>query len=268
MNKEFNVIQPIRFINPYFRRQELRAFYFHPPLVDQYETYIFVDNKVVVNIIPNRYMVSNYGNIWDTYTNKFIPYRYDKRGYHITQLSCYTDDYCHVYIKTLKVHRIVLLMFNYIIGCEDLQVNHIDGNKSNNKLYNLEWTTRQENIDHARINHLLYRVTTDEQINEVCRLLSEGESFNNISLKTGVSHSLINQIRRGIIHKDISSNYTFIEHDKPIPLSDEQVHYICKLLEEGERICNIARLLNTEIYNVANIKCRKNHKDISKDYIF
>jgi len=55
--------------------------------------------------------------------------------------------------KQLRVHRCVLEAFNPIQ--EKLIVNHIDGNKVNNKLENLEWCTDSENKLHAYTNGLM-----------------------------------------------------------------------------------------------------------------
>lgn len=56
---------------------------------------------------------------------------------------------------TRRVHRILMLSFEQISGCEGLEVNHKDGNKQNNTLLNLEWMTKQENMQHAIENGLI-----------------------------------------------------------------------------------------------------------------
>lgn len=50
--------------------------------------------------------------------------------------------------KTWKVHRLVLMAFGPNAKAAELDVNHINGVKSDNRLENLEWTTRSENHIH------------------------------------------------------------------------------------------------------------------------
>lgn len=50
--------------------------------------------------------------------------------------------------KVCYVHRLVLSAFTGQVP-QGMEVNHIDGNTSNNCVTNLEWVTRQENINHA-----------------------------------------------------------------------------------------------------------------------
>lgn len=45
------------------------------------------------------------------------------------------------------VHRLVAKAF---LGVHDLEVNHIDEDPHNNAASNLEWCTRQENVDHSK----------------------------------------------------------------------------------------------------------------------
>lgn len=54
--------------------------------------------------------------------------------------------------KTVQdlVHRVVLSTFAPVEGWENLTVNHKNGNKTDNRLENLEWCTLSENTAHAR----------------------------------------------------------------------------------------------------------------------
>lgn len=63
------------------------------------------------------------------------------------------DEQTNVY-KWYKVHRLVAL--HYIDNPKGLnEVNHIDGNKENNNISNLEWVTHSENVKHSYINRVI-----------------------------------------------------------------------------------------------------------------
>ena len=68
----------------------------------------------------------------------------DKDGYYRVRLTLANGKR-----RNFPVHRLVLGMFSPINNMTELQVNHIDGNKHNNTLNNLEWCTSKENIHHA-----------------------------------------------------------------------------------------------------------------------
>lgn len=55
----------------------------------------------------------------------------------------------HIGDITMVVHRIICLAFKPIENPDDYQVNHIDGDKHNNRISNLEWVTGSQNVQHA-----------------------------------------------------------------------------------------------------------------------
>lgn len=115
------------------------------------------------------YQVSNLGRVKSFKTNKRkYEYKYmslviDKKGY-LTVSLCGNHKR-----KTYKVHRLVSQAF--IPNQEGkTQVNHIDGNKQNNRVDNLEWCTNGENGIHAYKNGLRPNVRT-------VRCITTGEKY-------------------------------------------------------------------------------------------
>lgn len=54
--------------------------------------------------------------------------------------------------RNFKIHRLVLENFKPIEEMEKLDCNHVDEDKTNNRLENLEWMTRKENLNYGSHN--------------------------------------------------------------------------------------------------------------------
>lgn len=95
----------------------------------------------------NLYQISDLGRIKSLYSNKILKPSFDKFGY--ARFSATKNKVQ----KTLRIHRIVMDVFSP--SKIKMQVNHIDGDKTNNRLNNLEWCTDSENKLHAYANGLM-----------------------------------------------------------------------------------------------------------------
>ena len=96
---------------------------------------------IVIEEFPN-YSIDINGNVFNSKKNKYCHLNKDNYGYILVNLKM-----GNVWYKR-KIHR--LLALAYLPNPENkCDVNHIDGNKSNNDLSNLEWATRSENEKHA-----------------------------------------------------------------------------------------------------------------------
>ena len=100
-------------------------------------------------VIPDYpdYVAFDNGNIYSRTTHKLLKVNKKHTGY------CTVDLYKNSKSKSVSVHRVIAGLF-----CENLngkkEINHIDGDKTNNAASNLEWATRAENLRHAYITGL------------------------------------------------------------------------------------------------------------------
>ena len=91
----------------------------------------------------NKYMISNYGKVFSKSSNRVIKIYKSKNGYYSVSLSIKKGKQ-----KRFLIHRLVAKHFINNLQNKP-QVNHIDGDKSNNHTDNLEWVTAKENVRHA-----------------------------------------------------------------------------------------------------------------------
>lgn len=133
--------------------------------------------------VPNHsyYMVSNYGDIVNVKKNKALTPRKTDRGY-LTVLLYYE---CGKKYKSYRIHRLVLSCFDGVdYTGHKLECNHKDENKQNNKLENLCWVTRAENMNWNGLQQRIKRTGPKDM--EAFRLKM---SERNIKSITGTSIS-------------------------------------------------------------------------------
>lgn len=94
--------------------------------------------------------------------------------------------------KKYSIYRLVIETFNPITNMNKYQVNHIDGNKQNNKLNNLEWCTREENMQHAINTGLFNPSNRCGEKHPLCKLKNNDvdKIRNMLKSKTCTQHEI------------------------------------------------------------------------------
>lgn len=148
-----------------------------------------------------NYIVYSTGKVFSKNRNRFIKTNYNT-----------TNGYGRVKIdgKTIKLHRLMMKVF---VGDGDLEVNHIDGNKRNNDINNLEYVTRSQNEKHAYDTGLITFHKTSNKPIKVMRNGMEIGIFNSassLSLLLGKNRQWLgNQLYKtqNVIYKDFCITY-------------------------------------------------------------
>ena len=135
------------------------------------------------------YSVDQHGNVWSIKRDAVLKPRIRKNGYAAVALSK------NGVVKDFFIHRLVAQA--YIGNVVGLDVNHIDGDRENNKFDNLEIVDRSKNLLHGM--HVLRSKNaklTHEQVVNVKQLVKNGVAQADIARDLCVSKQIINQIVR------------------------------------------------------------------------
>lgn len=167
----------------------------------------------------SKYKISNYGRIYSNPYKVYLSFKsmwVDKKGKILSQSNDNSKKYWRIGLITnagnrfaASTHRLVAETF--IPNPNNLsQVNHIDGNKDNNHVSNLEWSSNEDNMLHSfRLglhtgkNNKGKSILTPEQVMEIVTLLP---LYDNSYIATlyYVKPNSINEIRQGRSWSDIT----------------------------------------------------------------
>ena len=210
--------------------------------------------QIVIDGVKTNYAVHTFGWIKNLKTGKILKPFLNPSGYYLI------DIFANGIRKTCQVHRLVAKA--YIPNPSNLPVvNHIDGNKLNNSVYNLEWCTIRENIQHGWRTGLMKprfgvdnpsNVYTEDQTHAACKMLSESKSDTYISEALGVNITLLRDIKFRNKWSHISSLYDI----NKTPVGHKEIrNEIIDLIKSGENNAEIMQEMgmNHETKNIRHI---------------
>lgn len=169
-----------------------------------------INGEIAYNYIyNNNYYITKSGELYSIYViggrgktdiNKIhkAAYGQDKDGYYRVILSDNSNK------KYIKIHQIVVNQF--LGGCpKNMVINHIDGDKHNNSVNNLEIVTNKENIQHAWRTGLTNKENNPNRLKVDIFDKNQNRQYHFTSLEDAhkvfpnLSKRYINYIRNGVI---------------------------------------------------------------------
>lgn len=235
-------------------------------------------------ILPNgdttQYSISNSGVVRNDNSGKILKTNFSK-GYERLNLTHNGKQ------NQYFVHRLVAIAF--IPNPENKpEVNHINGVKSCNYVFNLEWVDRCENQHHS-IQYGLRNTKptnrkklTEDQIIQVCKLLEENVCNQvEIARIIGCSRQVVGRILKHKAYVDISKSYNidkytvktyfgrWRESTASTKYSKDKINEVCQYIDDGKiSLREISFKTKIPYQTVRNIYYGTCHKNISSKYNF
>lgn len=144
--------------------------------------------------------VSNLGNVRNVWRNQVIARRQQRHQNGYLTVTVRTG------VKRGVVRRVHVLVAEAFIGPKPIgmDVNHIDGDKANNRLENLEYVSRSENLKHSwrigtstytpfreRGEHHVRAKVRDQDVIDIQSAFAAGEDRKAIAARYGISYHTV-----------------------------------------------------------------------------
>lgn len=187
------------------------------------------------------YLIDRSARIFSEYSGLELKQITTSSGYKVVSLNTISGKRIQ-----RRPHRLAMFTFNYQPGCENMQVDHLNGDKENNNINeNCEWVTGSENVRRA-INNGLRKgwnldnnpkaKITSEQALIIFNMVIQGYSNEDIlDIIPEANNSIITEIILGKTWKSLFTEEQFLLMRNiryPIILSVEQKHMICKYFQD------------------------------------
>lgn len=209
-----------------------------------------------------NYTIDENGNIFNSKGLQLKP-QFNIDGYLVVNL-CKDGKYKH-----LRVNRLVALTF--LPNPEDYPVvNHIDHDKTNNKLSNLEWCTVKYNTrESVRLQpekHKYLATITSDQAHSICKMIEQGSTNKDICETLNVSRDVVKKIREGRSWREVSCNYKMMRCTRTI--SEATARWVIHKIKEGlsnSEILSQSTCSNLNRGIIKSIRCGKSWSSLSKE---
>lgn len=245
------------------------------------EYFVDITPDIIPGVYP-YYMISNYGRLFNKYTSCFIGNNSNPNHYTHCILSGEPN-------TQIDLHRLVMMVFHPRPDFANMYINHKDGNKTNNRIDNLEWCTASENTIHGYNTGLIPRgeysacaKLTEAQVRYICELLATNQySQKEIADMAGCNICNVNDIKQGKWNH-IANDYNFTYRNYRL-FSEDDVENICLYFQnnpkpddmtKAEHCRNAMSYIGVDLTSrtvfdsVRKIYDHKQYKSISNKYVF
>lgn len=220
-------------------------------------------------VSPNgRYWVSESGDVINKDTGFTLTPTVSPTGYHIVSKPCTGQG---------RLHRLVYESFIGAIP-SGMQVNHLDGDKGNNHISNLEVCTPRENTEHAYKTGLakgkkgeensMSKVSEQDVLNMYDMFL-KGYDNSQVADIYGLSDRYVSSIRHGDRWKYLWERESMVEtlSTGRLPFPLPKCVYIANFCASSKLLNReIADMFGLDVSTISRIKARKTWKCIFDYY--